>query len=58
MSENGGVNYARVFVRYVFATQEGRTVTEFARTVDAHRSEEELLREGELNCGCFETRSF
>ncbi len=55
--ESGGVNYVRVFVRYVFATQERRRVVNFAKAVDEYRAEkgdnvmtfaEEVLREGEV----------
>lgn len=56
LPEGGGINYLRVFVHYVYATQERRTVGDFARTVGAFATErgeqtmsyaEELLREGE-----------
>lgn len=56
MPETDGINYVRVFVRYLLATQAHETVTEFVETVEqfaAERGEkimtyaEELLREGE-----------
>lgn len=56
MPETDGINYVRVFVRYLLATQEHKTVTEFVETVGQFAAErrkkimtyaEELLREGE-----------
>ncbi|MCE7988615.1 MAG: hypothetical protein DYG89_46255 [Caldilinea sp. CFX5] len=57
MPETDGINYVRVFVRYLLATQPHETVTEFVDTVEQFATErgktimtyaEELLREGEL----------
>ncbi len=57
LEQTGGIDYARVFVIYVLATQERRTVQEFAETIQRHAAKlggdmltyaEELLQEGEL----------
>lgn len=57
LPESGGIDYMRVFVRYVFATQERPKVVNFARMADASAVKkgseimsyaEELLREGEI----------
>lgn len=57
MPETDGINYVRIFVRYLLATQPNETVTEFVETVEQFATErgkkimtyaEELLREGEL----------
>lgn len=56
MPEKSGINYVRIFVRYLLATQERAQVREFVEIVQAHAAErgekimtyaEELLREGE-----------
>jgi predicted transposase/invertase (TIGR01784 family) len=56
MPETDGINYVRVFVRYLLATQPHEAVTEFVDTVEQFAAErgktimtyaEELLREGE-----------
>lgn len=57
MPEQGGINYVRIFVRYLLATQERRQVREFVELVRTHVVErgekimsyaEELMREGEI----------
>lgn len=57
MPESGGINYVRIFVRYLLATQERNQVREFVEIVQAHAAErgekimtyaEELMREGEI----------
>jgi predicted transposase/invertase (TIGR01784 family) len=57
IEETGGIDYVRIFVVYVLATQERRTVQEFAETVQRHAVKiggdmltyaEELLQEGEI----------
>lgn len=57
LPESSGISYVRVFIHYVFATQERSVVTDFAKTVDLLAAEkgdkimsyaEELLREGEM----------
>ena len=58
LPESGGIDYMRVFVRYVYATQDRPTVVNFARMVDVSAAKkgteimsyaEELLREGEIS---------
>lgn len=39
MPESGGINYVRIFVRYLLATQERNQVREFVEIVQAHAAE-------------------
>jgi hypothetical protein len=39
MPETDGINYVRVFVRYLLATQAHETVTEFVETVEQFAAE-------------------
>ena len=57
LPESSGINYVRIFVRYLLATQERAQVREFVEIVQAHAAErgekimtyaEELMREGEI----------
>lgn len=57
MPEQGGINYVRIFIRYLLATQDRARIREFVEIVQAHAAEqgekimsyaEELLREGEI----------
>lgn len=56
MPDTSGINYVRIFVRYLLATQQQKMVAEFVDTVEQFATErgkkimsyaEELLREGE-----------
>lgn len=55
--ETGGINYVRIFVRYLTATQEKKTVEAFATTVEQHAPQkgqkimtfaQQLFQEGEI----------
>ena len=57
MEQTGGIDYAKVFVIYLAATQERRTVQEFVETINRHAERiggdmltyaDELLQEGEI----------
>ncbi|MCE7986763.1 MAG: hypothetical protein DYG89_36780 [Caldilinea sp. CFX5] len=57
LPETGGINYVRVFVRYLTATQENKTVEAFAETVAQYVPQkgqkimtfaQQLLQEGEM----------
>ncbi|MEZ4863019.1 MAG: hypothetical protein R3C14_16995 [Caldilineaceae bacterium] len=56
LPETGGINYVRIFIRYLLATQEREQVREFVRAVQEQGVEqggvmtyaEELLHEGEI----------
>ncbi len=56
VEQTGGIDYAKVFVLYLAATQERRTVQEFVETINRHAEKiggdmltyaDELLQEGE-----------